>query len=227
MKIKEIPKEIRPREKAIRYGIENVSDEELLAIIIGSGVRGHSALEIARNLLDTFITMSSLSNTNLSSLEEHSGLSSTLALRLLATFEFHNRLNSPMYQYEHAVQNAEDIYSRYRYLENYSQETLILLMLNQRRKIIKEKMLYKGTNDNVTLNIQEIIKELIMARCQNFVLIHNHPDGSPFPSDDDVYVTKSLDENSKNMQIKMLDHVIIYRGGYYSFNEVEIDKKVF
>ena len=71
MKIKELPKEIRPREKALHFGVESLSDEELLALLIGSGVKGCSAIEIARNLLNSYLTLSSLANTNISSLEEH------------------------------------------------------------------------------------------------------------------------------------------------------------
>lgn len=224
MRIKEIPKDIRPREKALRNGIENVSDEELLAIIIGSGVRGHSALEIARNLLDTYFTMSSLASTNYSSLIEQSGLSSTLTLRLLATFELHNRLNSPMYQHQYEISRTSDIYLRYRYLENYQQELVVVLVLNKKRKIIKEKILYKGTSEQVAINPNEIVHEVLISGSDNYVLIHNHPDGPSFPSEEDIYITEILKEKNENLHLIMLDHVIIYQGGYYSFKEFRDQK---
>ena len=142
MKIVEIPKENRPREKAYRFGISSLSDDELVAVIIGSGVKGCSALDISRNLLTTYGTLQSLQLSNFSSLEEHFGLSKTLALRLLAVFEFHSRLISPMYQKQKSVENASELYLQYRYLENYEQEMVVLLMLNKRRVILKEKQLY-------------------------------------------------------------------------------------
>ena len=218
MKIKELPKELRPREKAAHYGIESLSDEELLAIIIGSGVQGCSAIDISRDLLATYLTLSSLANANLSSLEDHFGLSKTLSLRLLATFEFHNRLNSPFYQHDYKVLTSQDIYARYRYLENCSQEMFALLMLNKNKKIIKEKILYKGTTENMRIDPHDIYSELIISKCKEYVLIHNHPDGRSEPTNDDIIATEVIENYCKPLGMKMFDHLIIYPGGYYSFN---------
>lgn len=219
MNIKEIPAQFRPREKALHYGIENIADDELLALIIGSGVSGHSAIEISRTLLSTYINLSSLVNANLSSLEEISGLSKIQALKLLATFELHNRLNSPANQKEIIVSNSQDIYLRYRYLENCSQEVMAILMLNNKMKIIKEKILYKGTQDNLSISPKEIYSELILSKCHKYILVHNHPDGSQEPSDEDIFATKAIEKITKPLGIRMIDHIIIHAGGYYSFSE--------
>lgn len=219
MKIKELPKELRPREKALHYGIESLSDEELLTILIGSGVRGHSAMDISRDLLSTYLTLSTLATVNLSSLEDHFGLSSSTALKLLATFEYHNRLNSPLYQHQYSVATSQDIYQRYRYLESYSQEVLAIVMLSKNRKIIKEKILYKGTQENINVSIREIYMEIVMSKCKEYVLIHNHPNGNVKPTRDDEIVTKNLEKACNAIQISMFDHIIIYPGGYCSFND--------
>ena len=219
MKIKELPKELRPREKALHFGVESLSDEELLTLIIGSGVKGCSAIDISRDLLSSYLTLPSLANTSLSSLEEHFGLSKNIALRLIATFEFHNRLNSPEYQHSYAVKDAEDIYTRYRYLESYSQEILAIAMLNRKRMIIKEKILYRGTDESIQASPKEICSELIMAKCSSFILIHNHPDGKKEPSEKDIYITEIIKNMTEPLGIKLFDHIIIYQGGYYSFNK--------
>ena len=219
MKIAEIPKDIRPREKALRYGIETVSDDELLAIIIGSGIRGCSAIDIARNLLSSHASLSMLAKCDFSSLEEQNGLSSALALKLLATFELHKRLVSPLYQCQDFIVDSRSIYERYKHLENYTQETVILLMLNKKRKIIKEKMMYQGTNESVLVNPKEIISEIIKSNCSDFAIVHNHPDGNCNPSDDDIYVTLAVEEACASFQIKMFDHIIISSTGYYSHKE--------
>lgn len=219
MKIKELPREIRPREKAEHFGIESLSDEELLALIIGSGVKGCSAMDISRDLLTTYLTLSSLSKSNLSSLEEHFGLSKITALKLLATFEFHNRLNSPLYQHRYLVGSSQDIYERYRYLENFTQEVLAVVLLNRKKEIIKEKILYRGTNNDLSISPKEICLEIISSRCSQFILIHNHPDGNINPSEDDIYATEVIKSTVESLQIKLLDHLIIYPGGYYSFKE--------
>ena len=219
MKIRELPREIRPREKALHYGIESLSDEELLALLISSGVKGCSAMDISRDLLTTYLTLSSLANANLSSLEEHFGLSKITALKLMATFEFHNRLNSPLYQHRYLIGSSQDLYERYRYLENFTQEVLAIVMINKKKEIIKEKILYRGTNNDLSISPKEICLEIISSRCSQFVLIHNHPDGSTNPSEEDIYATEIIKKTADSLQIRLFDHLIIYPGGYYSFNE--------
>ena len=219
MKIRELPREIRPREKALHYGIESLSDEELLALLIASGVKGCSAMDISRDLLTTYLTLSSLANANLSSLEEHFGLSKITALKLMATFEFHNRLNSPLYQHRYLIGSSQDLYERYRYLENFTQEVLAIVMINKKKEIIKEKILYRGTNSDLSISPKEICLEIISSRCSQFVLIHNHPDGNTNPSEEDIYATEVIKKTADSLQIRLFDHLIIYPGGYYSFNE--------
>ena len=110
MRISDIPENLRPREKALQYGIEELSDQELLALIIGSGVRGHSAIDIAGELLSTYAySLEALSNTNYQSLLGHLGLKESIALRLLATFEFHKRLISNRYQKITKIDNEEQV----------------------------------------------------------------------------------------------------------------------
>lgn len=221
MKIADIPLNLRPREKAIRYGIEELSDQELLALIIGSGVKGNSALDIAGELLSSYFnSMYSLSNTNLSSLEEYTGLKKSNALRLLATFEFHHRLNSPKYQKQEQIKSADEVYLRYQYLENYEQEVLILIMLDSKNRIKQEKLLYKGTFDSFSIDVRHIIQEIILAKAKSFILIHNHPDEDKEPSGNDILATKTIENAAKNLGIKLVDHIIIFRGGFYSFNNL-------
>ena len=215
MRISDIPENLRPREKALQYGIEELSDQELLALIIGSGVRGHSAIDIAGELLSTYAySLEALSNTNYQSLLGHLGLKESIALRLLATFEFHKRLISNRYQKITKIDNEEQVYFRYRYLENYDQEVLIILMLDLKGRIIKEKELYKGTFDGFSIDVKQIVQELILAKAKSFYLIHNHPDEEPKASEEDILATKVIEKASKNLSIKLLNHVVIFKGGY-------------
>jgi len=215
MKISDIPTNLRPREKALQYGIEELSDQELLAIIIGSGVYGHSAIDIAGELLQTYVSsLEALSNTNYQSLLGHLGLKKSIALRLLATFEFHKRLISSRYQKVSKIETLEQVYFRYRYLENYDQEVLIILMLDLKGRIIKEKELYKGTFDSFSIDVKQVVQELILAKAKSFYLIHNHPDEEPRASEEDILATKVIEKASKNLSVKLLNHVVIFKGGY-------------
>ena len=215
MKISDIPINLRPREKALHYGIEELSDQELLALIIGSGGRGNSAIDIAGELLKTHAnSMESLSNTNYQSLLSFLGLKKSIALRLLATFEFHKRLNSSKYKNPPTIESIHDVYFRYQNMEDLDHEELVILMLDLKLRIIKEKVLYKGTFDSFEIDVREILRELVLAKAKYFYLIHNHPDEESGPSDNDILSTKIVGKAAKNMGIILLDHLIIFKGGF-------------
>lgn len=217
MKIKEIPKKDRPREKALTYGIETISDAELLAIIIGSGVKNKSALDIANSLIDNYKNLLQLSNSNNALLMKEFGLSQISALKLEATFEFCHRLNKPKYKDEICVNTSNDLYELYRYLGYENQELFIVVMLNHKGMILKEKTIYRGTNNRIEINLQEILRELLMVKAKYFAIIHNHPSGNCFPSKEDEESTIIIAEKAKFLGLKLFDHLIICSKGYYSF----------
>ena len=215
MRISDIPINLRPREKALQYGIEELSDQELLALIIGSGGRNNSAIDIANEMLKSHAnSLEALSNSNYRSLIGFSGVDKSIASRLLATFEFHKRLISNRYQKIQKIETNEQVYFRYRYLENLDQEVLIILMVDLKGRIIKEKTLYKGTFDSFSINVKQIVQELILAKAKSFYLIHNHPDEEQEPSEDDVIATKVIEKTAKNLSIKLVNHLVIFKGGY-------------
>ena len=215
MKISDIPINLRPREKALQYGIEELSDQELLALIIGSGGKGNSAIDIAGELLKTHAnSMESLSNTNYRSLLGYLGLKKSIALRLLATFEFHKRLNSSKYINSLKIEGINDVYFRYKNMENLDHEEFVILMLDLKHRIIKEKTLYKGTVDSFEVDLRQVLQELILAKAKYFYLIHNHPDEESSPSHDDILTTKLVEKTTRNLGIKLVNHLIISKGGY-------------
>ena len=215
MRISDIPLNSRPREKALQFGIEELSDQELLTLIIGSGGKDNSAFDIASELLKTHAnSLETLSNTNYTSLLGYLGLKKSIALRLLATFEFHKRLVSPKYQKVVKLEISSDVYFRYKYLENFDQEVLVIIMLDLKKRILKEKVLYKGTFDGFSIDVREVIQELILAKAKYFYLVHNHPDEEPNPSDEDVLATKFINKTALNLGIKLLDHIVIFKNGF-------------
>jgi len=217
MKIADIPFNLRPREKALRYGIEELTDQELLALLIGSGGVDNSAMDIAFELLKTHgNSMEVLSKSNYQSLISYLGLKKSRALRLLATFEFHKRLISSRYKNVVKIDSINDVYLRYQYMENLDHEELMILMLDLKKRIIKEKVLYKGTFDTFTIDVRDIINELVLARAKHYVLLHNHPDENNEPSKDDILTTKIVEKATNSLGIKLLDHLIIFKGGFAS-----------
>ena len=219
MKIADLPKEAKPREKAFCYGICELDDYELLAILIGSGVKGHSAIEIGKSLLETFITLPHLSIASLNALQTQRGLSRISALKLVAAFELHRRLSSPKNSTHQVITETSQINERFRYLETLDYEVIILVMLNRKKEIIRELTKYKGSFGSCSFDFKEIILDLLDSKCSSFVLVHNHPDGSDRPSENDVVSTAILRDKAEEFGIRLFDHVIIYKNGYYSFRE--------
>ena len=220
--IHDLPTLERPREKALRYGIDSLSDGELLTIIIGSGYHGENASELANKLLSTYNGLDGLSQAPIYDVSKNKGIKSNKALLLAAIFEIHKRLNVKKVEKEGEIVNSDYLYQKYAsQLENVSQEVLILVLVNRRKNIIRESLLYKGTESDVIFSYKEMWRELFIHNAYGFYLIHNHPNNLANPSKKDVIFTGEILRESKKIRIPMLDHLIIGDDGYYSFDKNE------
>ena len=219
-KIKELADFEKPREKAERFGIENISDEELLALIIGSGTVGHSALDIAKDILRDCRSLSEIANRPHQFFKSYKGLKNATALKLAASIEIARRINEKRHLvYEEKSEITSDsLYRRYSVsLASLTQEVLIIVILNKNKQIIYEHTLYKGDDNNITINYRDIMRLLFIHNGYYYYLIHNHPGNSSYPSQADINFTKRIQEKTKEFNAKLLDHLIISRNGYYSF----------
>ena len=224
-KIQDLPTLDRPREKALRYGIEELSDAELLSILIGSGYRGENVTEVANKLLSTYNGLEGLSLMSVSEVSKNKGIKANKALLLAAVFEILKRLN--VKRIENAVVDTIDsdyLFQKYSpQLENVNQEVVILVLVNKRRNIIRESTLYKGTENDVIFSYKEMWRELFIHNAYGFYLIHNHPNNLANPSKKDIIFTGEIVRESKKIRIPLIDHLIIGVDGYYSF---EKNKKI-
>ena len=219
-KIEDLPTLEKPREKAARFGIETLSDEELLALIINVGTVGHSSLDIARDVLNDAHTLSALYNKPYQYFHTFKGLKRVNALRLAATIEIAKRMNEKtrlVYE-EKAEITSESLYQRYALsLVGQNQENFVLVILNKNKQIIFEKVLYKGDDSNLVISTREIIHLLILHNGYYFYLIHNHPNNTLLPSESDISFTEKMNRKAEKIGVKLLDHLIIGQNGYYSF----------
>ena len=219
-KIEELSTLDKPREKALRFGIETLSDVELLAIIINVGTTGHSSLEIAKDIIDEAHSLSNLFNKPYQYFQMFKGLKSAKALKLAAVMEIARRTSEKqrlVYE-EKAEVNSESLYQRYALsLVGQVQENFIIIILNKNKQIVFEKTLYKGDDSNIYLSTRDILHLLILNNAYYFYLVHNHPNNSPFPSESDKTFTKKISNRAAKIGIKLLDHLIITQNGYYSF----------
>ena len=220
--IKSLPVLERPREKALRYGLESLSDVELLTLLISSGYKDVSALEIAATLLVENNGLLSLSKVPLSELKKNKGIKNAKALNLAAIFELHYRLSKKEEESDESEVNADYLYSKYKdKLLSNNQENLVLVMLNSRMKIIHEKTMYVGTESKIIFSYKDIWRELLNQNARYFYLIHNHPTGIKEPSKNDIFFTSELFRESKRLNIPMVDHIIIGKDCYHSFTQVK------
>ena len=210
----------KPREKAERFGIESLSDVELLALIINSGTVGHSSLDIARDILNDCHYLSNLTNKPEQYFYGFKGLKKAKASKIIAVIEIARRINEKrlfVSEEENPV-TSDALYHRYALkLASSSQEQLIIVILNKNKQIITEKILYLGDDNCVKINYRDILRLLMIHNGYYFYLIHNHPNNNCNPSEADVTFTKRIDEKTKQINVKMLDHIIISKDGYYSF----------
>lgn len=210
----------KPREKAERFGIESLSDIELLALIINSGTVGHSSLDIARDILNDCRYLSNLTNKPEQYFYGFKGLKKAKASKIIAVIEIARRINEKQLfrSEEESSVTTESLYHRYALkLASLSQEQLIIVILNKNKQIITEKILYLGDDNCVKINYRDILRLLMIHNGYYFYLIHNHPNNSCYPSEADVTFTKRIDDKTKHINVKMLDHIIISKDGYYSF----------
>lgn len=220
MRIKDMALSLRPREKALLNGINSLSNEELLAILIGSGIKNHSAVEIAQNLMANYDSVSTLSRENFENILRIKGINKITALRLSASFMLAQRIIMEDALLINKINNTDDLFRRFSCLfMKKKQETFLLVWLNNMNIVIHQKILYIGTKDEIHLSSDEVIYELIKTNAYKFVIIHNHPSGNINPSEKDILFSAILKTKSKKKGFRFVDHLIISDHKYFSFRD--------
>ena len=226
-KIKELPKYERPREKALRYGIGSLSNEELIAILLRTGTKDSSALDLAHKLNSESRGLTNLFNMPYRAILDINGIGPGKALILSSCFELCSRYLKSL-SGEAGPVNLDSLLRRYYLrLRNEDNETLTLITLNQRKEIIYEECLYKGNEISVDCQPEQIVKKVLFHNGKSFYLIHNHPSGNYQPSNSDAYMTTEIVRQSRKMDVKLEDHIIIGNNGYYSFKKMTLTPLIY
>ena len=218
MKIKYWPENERPRERAKNYGIESLSNAELLAIIIGKGTRDLSAVDLGRELLRRFKNLKGLGNAHIEDLKKIKGIKDAKALAISAVFELARRYQSSREERKWVLGSPEEVYDYYSpKLSHLSHEEFHVAILDTRNTLIKDHLVSKGILDATVVHPREIFMEVLRYPCAGIILVHNHPGGNPEPSDEDIGLTRRIVEAGRIFGIDVLDHVIVCKGKYVSF----------
>ncbi|HET7010265.1 MAG TPA: DNA repair protein RadC [Anaerolineales bacterium] len=208
----------RPRERLAAHGPQALRDAELLAILLRSGIPGMSALQLADSLLSESNGLAGLQQMPYETLCRRRGLGPAKAAQLLSAVEIGRRLAETMPGGpQAAIQSPEDVYQLVKYeMQSLPQEHLRVLLLDTRNRLIRECEVYVGSLNTSLVRIGEVFREAIQRGAASMIVVHNHPSGDPTPSPEDVAVTRALSQAGELLDIEVLDHVVIGRGGYTS-----------
>jgi len=219
-RIADIPLEKRPREKAWRAGINTLESAELLALIIGSGVNNHSALDIGYQLVMNPNGLIGLLRFDPQQFLDVPGINKANAIKLAAVCEISRRMQTDRRDEPLVIKEARQVYNQYRlWLGSLDHERMLLLVLSNQNRLIGEKIIYQGASQKVNLSLRDLFVELFGHKAQKFILVHNHPGGNCQPSQEDIMTTVAIKNEARKLGLTLLDHIIISDEGFYSMNE--------
>lgn len=221
MRFNDILKEEKPRERLVKYGVERVSNEELLAIILKTGSKKYNVKEVASNILSSYGDIKNLKDVRINNLTKIDGIGMVKAIELIAAIELGRRVYyEEDYKDMVTLTNPKVIIGYFNKLfKGENQECFYVVYLDSKNKYIDKKLVFKGILNKSLIHPRDIFKEAYLLSACNFICIHNHPSGDATPSMEDINVTKMLSEIGKLHGIRLLDHIIIGNNNYYSFYE--------
>lgn len=212
IRIKDLPKNERPRERLAELGAGALRSSELIAILLRTGLQGVSAIEIGEKLLQRFGTLTGLERASLEQLQETKGIGRDKAIALKSAFTLARRMAAELHG-EAPVLDTPSTVADYLRESNrgYEVEHFQSVLLNARRKLIRVEVISQGLVDTLLVHPREVFKGAISANASSLVLVHNHPSGDPTPSQADIQVTRDLIRAGQLLRIEVLDHVILGR----------------
>lgn len=218
--IKDIPKDERPRERLIKYGVDNMSNEDLLSILIRTGRKGASAKDLSKELLRVLENKDILRNLDISMLTNIKGIGVVKAIELISALELGRRIYGNTHSEKLSIKDPRSIYEYFKYLiKEKHQEKFYCVYLDSKKNVINIKLLFVGTLNMSTVHPREIFKYAYLNSAAYIICVHNHPSGDVTPSNQDIDLTLSIKEIGLLQKIPILDHIIIGSENYYSFYE--------
>ena len=219
LKICDMPLDERPREKLLNNGVGALTDAELLALLLRTGNREDSALDLSKKLLNSVNGLEGIFNASMISLMNVKGIKAAKASQIIAACELYNRVRQATLK-DFKIKSAKDVASLFEdsFLKD-SQECVRLISLNTKNNVISTKEVFKGGLNSSIVHPREIFKEAISLSAASIILCHNHPSGDPTPSIEDINITKRIKSCGDILGIELLDHVILGRKKFISLKE--------
>lgn len=213
-RIKDLPEFRRPREKLKERGVEALSDAELIAVILGSGSKGQDVMSLSSKVAK--VIAENKGDLSLEELSKIEGIGLAKASQILACFELTRR---HIVKETIKINKAEDVLPSIGWIANKQQEYFICISLNGANEVIENRTVTVGLLDKSQVHPREVFADVITDRAASVIFAHNHPSGELKPSDSDLNIHEQLTEAGRILGIRVLDHIIISKKGYYSFQE--------
>jgi DNA repair protein RadC len=218
--IRDFPLSERPRERMLKEGKEVLSNQELLAIILRSGTKDESVLQLAHRIIRHFEGLQMLHDANVSELKAIKGIGDVKAVEIMASLELGRRFSRLQMEEKYTVRSPEDgaryVMDDMRFL---SQEHFVCIYLNTKNQVLHRQTVFIGSLNASIVHPREVFKEAFRRSAASILCFHNHPSGDPTPSREDIEVTKRLVECGKVLGIEVLDHIIIGDQTFVSLKE--------
>jgi len=215
--MRELAHDDRPREKLLRHGPGVLSDTELIAIVLGSGMPGENVLELSRRLLDESIGLGGLVRADAKSLQRTKGLGPAKAAQIVAAIELGRRVGQLDPESRPRVQTPEEVFALLGpRVAGLATERLYVLSLDTRSRLLGCSIAVEGSVNSIPVRNAEVFREPVVLRAVSVILAHNHPSGDARPSPQDVATTKRLVEAGQSLEIEVQDHIIIGQNTFLS-----------
>lgn len=220
-RIKDIPVNLRPREKMVAYGAQNLSDAELLAILLNTGSVKQNALLLSDSLLRKY-PLNKLVQVSTEELQKLRGIGVSKAARIVAGLELGKRIFMPASLQKITIVSTNDTLSQLRNIADKKQEYLIVLYLNARRELLYKETVGIGSLNTMRITPKEIFGPAFASPCASVIIAHNHPSDDPNPSSEDIAFTRRIHSAGEVLGIPLVDHIIVAQSGYFSFRDDDV-----
>ncbi len=217
MKVKEMPPSFQPRERMLKFGVENLSDIDLLSIILRTGTKDFNVKEVASSILTNVGGLNNLSDVGIRELSKIKGVGNIKAITILSAIELGKRVINKEIEINMVLNTSVAIHEAFKSMFlNINQEKVLAIFLDAKKRLISYKFIFVGTLDRSIIHPREIFNEAIKEHASSLVIMHNHPSNDLSPSKEDIVVTNKIKECGDIIGIPLVDHLIT-NGREYSY----------